>query len=103
MRFDEQNNGQEVALISGAAFDLSLPERPTTGFRWRVDSTGEPVCRLTGDTFDAATGAHGGGGVRVLNFETVEPGLGVIELAYRRTWETRAARQFVLRVRVAST
>jgi predicted secreted protein len=106
MQFDEQHNGQQVELISGAAFEVRLSERPTTGFRWRVDSSGEPACRLCEDTFDtgASGPGHGGGGVRVLRFETVAPGLGVIELAYRRAWETTAApaRQFVLRVQVAA-
>lgn len=102
-QFDEQHNGQQVELSQGVAFDVSLSEQPTTGFRWRVDASGEPACRLRDDTFDAGAAAHGGGGVRVLHFETVEPGLGVIQLAYRRAWETSAApaRQFVLRVQVA--
>jgi predicted secreted protein len=104
VQFDEQRNGNEVDLASGAEFDISLSEQPTTGFRWNVVSTGEPACRLCGDTFDADASRHGGGGARVLHFETVQPGVGVIELAYRRAWETNAApaRQFVLRVRVAS-
>jgi predicted secreted protein len=102
VRFDEQDNGHQVDLTSGARFDVSLSEQPTTGFRWRVTSTGEPACRLRGDTFDADVSVHGGGGLRVLHFETAEPGTGVIELAYRRVWETSVApaRQFVLRVRV---
>jgi predicted secreted protein len=102
MQFDEQHNGEQVELSSGTAFEVSLVEQPTTGFRWRVDSTGEPACRLRGDTFAADASGRGGGGVRVLHFETIEPGLGVIELAYRRSWETSAARQFVLRVNVAA-
>jgi inhibitor of cysteine peptidase len=102
MQFDEQRNGDEVDLAAGAEFNVSLAEQPTTGFRWRVVSTGEPACRLCSDSFDADTSRHGAAGARVLSFETVEAGVGVIELAYRRTWETDAApaRQFVLRVRV---
>jgi len=104
MQFDEQRNGEEVDLAAGAEFHVSLAEQPTTGFRWRVVSTGEPACRLCNDSFDADTSRHGAAGARVLSFETVEPGVGVIELAYRRGWETDAtpARHFVLRVRVAS-
>lgn len=103
VQFDEQDNGKQVELSSAVAFDISLTEQPTTGFRWRVDALGAPACRLCGDTFDAGSSGHGGGGVRVLHFETVEPGLGVIELAYRRAWEANVApaRQFVLRVHVA--
>ena len=104
MQFDEQRNGDEVDLAAGAEFNVSLAEQPTTGFRWRVVSTGEPACRLSNDSFDADTSRHGAAGARVLSFETIQPGVGVIELAYRRGWETEAApaRQFVLRVRVAS-
>jgi inhibitor of cysteine peptidase len=105
MQFDEQHNGEQVVLDSGTAFAVYLREQPTTGYRWRVDSSGEPACQLRGDTFDGDASGHGGGGVRVLHFETVEAGLGVIELAYRRAWETDAppARQFTLRVQVAAT
>jgi predicted secreted protein len=104
VRYDEQDNGTQVDLDQGANFEISLSEQPTTGFRWRITSTGEPACRLRGDTFDANPGVHGGGGTRVLQFDAIEPGLGVIELAYRRAWETSVApaRQFVLRVHVAS-
>jgi inhibitor of cysteine peptidase len=104
MQFDEQRNGDQVDLGSGTQFDVRLVEQPTTGFRWRVVGDGEPACRLCGDTFDADASRHGAGGVRVLHFETVQPGEGEIQLAYRRSWETDAApaRQFVLRVRVTS-
>jgi inhibitor of cysteine peptidase len=104
MEFDEQRNGDEVEIASGAEFDVSLAEQPTTGFRWNVVSTGEPACRLCGDRFDADLSRPGAAGARVLHFETVQAGLGVIELAYRRGWEATAtpARQFVLHVRVAS-
>jgi len=104
VQFDEQRNGDEVDLTSGAEFEVSLAERPTTGYRWNVISSGEPACRIRHDSFDADTALHGGSGARILYFEAVEPGLGVIELAYRRAWEANAApaRRFVLRVRVAS-
>jgi len=104
MQFDEQRNGDEVDLRLGAEFDVSLAEQPTTGFRWHVVESGEPACHLCGDTFDADASRHGASGVRVLRFETVQPGEGQIQLAYRRGWETDAApaRQFKLRVRVTS-
>ncbi|HEY1294655.1 MAG TPA: protease inhibitor I42 family protein [Chloroflexota bacterium] len=104
MQFDEQRNGDQVDLNSGTQFDVSLAEQPTTGFRWHVVDSGEPACHLSGDTFDANGSRHGASGVRVLHFETVEPGEGEIQLAYRRAWETDAApaRQFMLRVRVSS-
>jgi inhibitor of cysteine peptidase len=104
VEFDEQRNGDRVEVSSGAEFEVSLLERPTSGFRWHVVSNGEPACRLRGDDFDADTSRHGGSGARVLHFAAVEPGEAVIELAYRRAWETNVApaRQFVLRVHVAS-
>jgi predicted secreted protein len=104
MQFDEQRSGERVDLTPGAEFDVSLAEQPTTGFRWHVVDSGEPACRLCGDTFAVDATRHGAAGVRVLHFETVQPGEGEIQLAYRRAWETDAApaRQFLLRVRVAS-
>jgi inhibitor of cysteine peptidase len=104
VEFDEQRNGDQVEVAPGAELDVTLLERPTSGFRWNVVSSGEPACRLSGDRFDADTQRHGGSGARVLRFVAIQPGEGVIELAYRRSWETNTApaRRFVLGVRVAS-
>jgi len=98
----EDANGGHIDVSPGAQFEIRLPERPTTGFRWQPVATGEPTLRLTGDSLDAASGL-GGTGARVLRFQAEQAGEGAIELAYRRAWETNAepARRFSLRVRVA--
>jgi inhibitor of cysteine peptidase len=104
VEFDEQRNGDRVDLARGERFAVRLAEQTTAGYRWRVVSAGEPACRLSGDQFAAASARHGAGGVRILQFTTVAAGEGVIDLAYRRSWETNTApaRQFVLRIHVAS-
>jgi predicted secreted protein len=36
--FDPSFDGRRVELPTGTAFELALPERPTTGFRWKIVS-----------------------------------------------------------------
>jgi inhibitor of cysteine peptidase len=99
----EEANGEQVEVSLGAHLRITLAERPTTGFRWQPMSIGEPALRLTDDTLEPAAGL-GGTGARVLQFETAQPGEALVELAYRRAWETNAnpARRFSLRVRVVT-
>ena len=42
MQIDEASDGQQVALETGEVLQVDLNENPTTGFRWAVDSAGEP-------------------------------------------------------------
>jgi inhibitor of cysteine peptidase len=85
---DESFNGGEVSLGPNEAFEVSLPENPTTGFRWRLRSDGAPVCTLEGDTFDAPEPVPGRGGTRRLRFRTVAAGKARIALDYARRWGT---------------
>ncbi len=104
MQIDEASNGQHVEVEAGEALEIRLGEDPTTGFRWAIVSGGEPVCVLEQDAFEAGSGAPGTAGSHVWRFRTVREGTGVIELGYRRPWETEDSpgRVFRATVRVSA-
>ena len=99
---DETYNEREIELRVGEEFEIRLPENPTTGFRWRLVSNGEPVCVLQSDFFEPSDSTPGRGGSHSWRFQAAQVGLGNIDLVYQRSFEQEEtpARRFTLRVRI---
>lgn len=85
LEITDANNGGRVNASPQDVIVVRLPENPTTGYRWGVDSLGS--LRLVDDAFVVASGAPGAGGKRVLRFAAVTPGTTALVLALRRMWE----------------
>jgi inhibitor of cysteine peptidase len=101
--FDEGAEGRTVDLKPGEEFELVLPENPTTGHRWRVESAGAPVCAAVDDAYEAPhAAAPGRGGAHRWRFRCERAGTGVVALSLLRTWEKASpgARTFRIEVRV---
>ena len=97
---DETSNHNTVELPIGQTLELSLPENRTTGFKWNVQSSGEPICTLVNERYEAGRSV-GQGGKHHWQFRAQQAGSADIELLYRRSWEEgKAAREFTLHVRV---
>jgi inhibitor of cysteine peptidase len=104
MQFDESANGREVELSPGEEFDLSLPETPTAGYRWKLKSEGELACSMLSESSHAAVGKVGGSGTHLWRFRAPSSGTCSIVLEHRRSWETGSGqvRTFTLKVRIRS-
>ncbi len=102
---DDSWNGREITLAEGETLQISLPENPTTGFRWSIESSGEPACSLIDSSFEPAGGPPGAGGHHRWRFAAVRSGQARIALAYGRPWAhgQAPARTFSVTVRVALT
>lgn len=100
---DETWNGRQLDLSVGQRFEVSLPENPTTGFRWTFESNGGPVCALVSDSFVSSAGPPGAGGLHHWEFEATRDGRADLRLAYRRSWGQAGepARMFTLHLSVA--
>jgi inhibitor of cysteine peptidase len=98
----EGHNGASVAAKVGDHIVVRLPENPTTGFRWSGQPTGLDLLQLESDEFaQGASGAVGGGGVRVLRYRATGAGRASLSLELARPWETNAPRsQFRIEVSV---
>lgn len=102
LQFAASKTGGSAEVPKGESFEISLPENPATGFRWKITSTGQPVSTMTGEDFHPGTGV-GGQGIHRWRFHTTQAGESEIGMVLQRAWETPAepAQSFTLRVIVA--
>lgn len=103
LAIDATSAGQTLTLPVGQVLELRLAENPTTGFRWRFSSDGEPACRVVADSFEkGAEGLPGAGGTHVWTIKGVQAGTCEIALRYDRSWNAEAppGRSFGVQVRV---
>lgn len=93
---------REMTVGVGEVLELSLPENPTTGFRWDFTVKPEPAFTIVRDEFEPMMSSPGKGGTHHWQFKAVLSGSGAIKLEYRRPWEkdAPAAQTFGLTVRV---
>jgi inhibitor of cysteine peptidase len=101
----EESNGKEISLHVGEMFTVRLPENPTTGYTWRLDKDGSPVCSKVGDSFSPpADSRMGSPGTHEWRFRAEKPGAATIEMRLSRKWNgDSATRSFVLRLLVPSS
>jgi predicted secreted protein len=94
--------GERVDVSKGESFEISLPESPATGFRWKITANGEPVSRMTFEEFRPGT-AVGGQGIHSWQFRAMRAGETHINMVLQRSWEAsnEPAQTFNLRVVVA--
>ena len=103
MLIEEGADGRTIEMRVGQELELRLAENPTTGYRWRLESNGEPACALLDDSFDPPRGGYGRGGSHGWHFRARQAGEGRIALASRRGHGDggSASRTFAVAVRVA--
>ncbi|HEY4263925.1 MAG TPA: protease inhibitor I42 family protein [Micropepsaceae bacterium] len=103
MKIDQNFDARSVTIPVGEAIELSLPENPTTGFRWALIGTGAPVCALKADDFVPSSQKPGAGGTHNFTFLAHQSGETTISLRNRRKWgDADTGRDFTLNVRVSS-
>ena len=99
-----ESDGRLITLKKGDKLQVRLEENATTGYSWTVLNQNQSVCRQLSDKFVAPTSALvGAPGVRVVTFEAIVPGDGVLLFNYLRPWEKdrRPAAKMVLPIRVS--
>jgi inhibitor of cysteine peptidase len=99
LEFTASKTGESVKVPKGESFQISLPENPATGFRWKITAAGEPASAMTGDDFHPGAGV-GGKGIHCWRFRTIQAGESEIAMVLQRSWEAPAepAQSFTLRV-----
>lgn len=86
----EQDDGLFQASVDDT-IELVLPENPTTGVRWAVDSLTGPL-RLQSDAYTSAgEGGVGAASLRKLTFVSLGPGQATLRLKRRQEWEGDAS------------
>jgi inhibitor of cysteine peptidase len=81
------DSGSVVNIDVGDRLEIGLEANPSTGYSWLVPED-LPGVEFVGETWTTDSDLVGSAGTATLTFEVVEPGTWVIELEYRRPWET---------------
>jgi inhibitor of cysteine peptidase len=82
----QKNRGESLRIKKGDSLVFTLPENPTTGYRWKIEVTGDSIQLGPPPNFAAASEAVGGAGTRSITFLAKETGISTVELRLRRGW-----------------
>lgn len=98
IQITESDSGSLHDIPHGEEFQLSLPENPTTGYRWQFRISGNGKLNLVEDRFEPGAGGGdgmvpGGGGRRWMRFTAKESGDVFLEAMEKREWETASPAQ----------
>jgi inhibitor of cysteine peptidase len=103
-----KDNGKEIGLAAGETFQVSLPENPTTGYRWMVYGSTVSFISLENDDYNVPKQGHGRprlgqGGTRLLTFLAAQPGETQLILRLRRSWEKESdfAEAFSVKLKIS--
>jgi inhibitor of cysteine peptidase len=103
MKIDQNFDKRSVTVPIGETVELSLPENPTTGFRWTLVGKGSPVCELETDDFVPSSQNPGAGGTRNFTFLTRQAGDATISLRNQRKFgDADTGRDFTLNVHASA-
>jgi len=80
------DDGKTFALPLGGDFVVKLDENPTTGYLWAIDAMDMERLGFVQSSFRPGSGAIGGGGQRVLLFQTKAIGEAHLGLKLLREW-----------------
>lgn len=79
--------GSRVSLKVGDTLELTLPENPSTGYRWEIVSTPSILEESLSDQLDLEGRQPGAAGRRTFRFRVSGSGDGDLRLRLRRPWE----------------
>jgi inhibitor of cysteine peptidase len=85
MILTRERSGETIALHKGQQILLSLPENPTTGYRWTFAADGVEVAD-EGYAADSQRSV-GGGGARTVRLVATRTGDAVVKATLQRSWE----------------
>ena len=88
MTLTEADKGKSITAKPGDTIAISLPENPSTGFRWALEARSDAHLELVDSTYIAAPGtAAGRAGRHVWNFKIRQAGDVRLALKLWRAWE----------------
>lgn len=99
MTLTSSDHGKTVEVPLGESITIRLPENPTTGYRWAVESITPGHLTLNEGSFvPAADSGVGGGGFREMAVHATQEGEGEIRLKLGQSWNDEIADRFEVRV-----
>jgi inhibitor of cysteine peptidase len=100
----EAENGGTFAVHLGDPIVITLPENPSTGYRWSADSLDETVLALDGHDYSPGGPGVGSGGTVAWRLHGKKEGRTRLALKKVRSWEANSApsAQFAVSLEIKS-
>lgn len=95
MDLTREDSGARRTAQVGERVTVTLPENPTTGYRWQL-AMDPDAFHLVEDRYTGSSDAPGAGGSRRLTFTVRRAGLLTLRLVKRRAWEQSAVDEFAV-------
>jgi inhibitor of cysteine peptidase len=98
-----EDEGKILSAHIGDTLCIQLPDNPTTGYTWQLESTDERLLQLESTSYSVTSpGKMGSGGTRTFVFLAVSPGTAEIRFIRRRSWEPveKALRRYAVTVQI---
>ena len=98
----DEDSGRTKRVNPGDTIEITLPENPTTGYRWSLDECDAATLDVLRNEFEPAQGgAIGAGGRRIIQLRARGAGSTVVRAAESRPWErTEPVRTFEIRLEI---
>jgi inhibitor of cysteine peptidase len=99
----EKDDGRSIEADLNDIVSVTLPENPTTGFRWAVDSPGYSSLELLRDDYTSSgTPKPGAATLRIMEFKPKTRGNFELKLKMVRAWESGGSgtSTFTLKLRI---
>ncbi len=93
MELSQADAGRRCAIRVGDTVTISLPESPTTGYRWHPEVDTDFLA-ASDDSYEGAQDPRGAPGIRRLAFTAVRTGSTTLRLVRRRSWESTGVEAF---------
>jgi inhibitor of cysteine peptidase len=95
--FDEESDGESIALREGDLLLIALAGNPTTGYEWEIEEEPDDglLERIPGIDYHPDSDLVGGGGTFYFRYRAVATGHGNLTFAYRRPWEAGPAEKTI--------
>ena len=91
VRIEARDSGRRLELRVGQRFSVALRANDSTGYSWKVVSSGGPEVRMEGEpAFVEDSRRAGAGGTATYEFRAAEAGDAALRLVYVRAWERDA-------------
>ena len=96
--FDEESDGQTIALREGDLLLIALLGNPTTGYEWEIEEEpdGDILERIQGLDYHPDSDLMGAGGTFYFRYRAVTAGHGILTFSYRRPWEAGPAEKTIV-------
>lgn len=91
IELQEKDDGGASELATDDVIRVLLPENPTTGYRWSVDTLDGERLELVETKFHLSRPLPGAGGTREFRFRVLAPGRATLTLKHWREWEGDAS------------